>query len=489
MSTLQNRRRPLWTAYEAAAASGGSLLCRGADRLEDGRVSADDWQVEGISFDTRSLQAGDLFVALHGARDGHDFIRDAAERGARAALVSRIPDETPASLPLLKVPDTVAGLSSLGAAARDRNFGQLIAVTGSVGKTTTKEMLRSALATAGTVHAAEKSFNNHLGVPTSLASLPDRSDYGVFEIGMNHSGEITPLTALVRPHVAIITTVAPAHLGNFASVDEIAAAKGEILSGVRPGGVAILNADNEYYDYLVSTARSFGIERVIPFGSDEKSDGGVRLISYVGTGRDCTATVSVEGEEISFRLASPGRHLAMNALAVLAAAKAVGAPLAQAISGLEQFRAGEGRGAQHQMPLENGSITILDEAYNANPASMAAAFAVLGSMTPEMGGRRIAVLGEMKELGDSSHALHASLGLPISEARIHKVWLAGMDMASLRDGLAVGKLGGWAETAMELEAGLVADLQPGDVVLFKGSNASGIGALLSSILAKQTRQE
>ncbi|MEM9234449.1 MAG: UDP-N-acetylmuramoyl-tripeptide--D-alanyl-D-alanine ligase [Pseudomonadota bacterium] len=476
--TYSLSRPPLWSAYEAAAATGGEL-CQGDE----------DWQVTGISFDTRSLQPGDLFVALEGVRDGHDFLKAAAGKGAAAALVSKVPRDVPDNLPLLKVPDPLAALSALGAAARDRNFGRLVAVTGSVGKTTTKEMLRAALAPAGVVHAAERSFNNHLGVPASLASLPDKADFGVFEIGMNHAGEITPLTALVRPHAAIITAIAPAHLGNFNSVDEIAAAKAEILTGVRPGGTAILPADSEYFEYLVEQAKAAGIAHIIPFGSDEKAAKGVQLLSYAGTGSDCSATVRAGGEEYSFRLSSPGRHLAMNALTVIASGLAIGVPVAQILHGLETFSAGEGRGAQHVVEIEGGTLTILDEAYNANPVSMGAALAVLGGIEPGPEGRRIAVLGEMKELGDTSRDLHAGLAVPIDEAGVDRVWLAGVDMAALRDRLAAEKVVGWSESASGIAEGLSADLRPGDVVLFKGSNASGIGAVLASFLANHARPE
>lgn len=482
-------RKSLWSAYEAAAATSGVLLRGGQGRQQDGRSGADDWQVFGISFDTRSLAPGDLFVAIEGARDGHDFLCMAAEKGASAALVSKVPEDAPEGLPLLKVTDTLEGLRALGVAARDRNFGKLVAVTGSVGKTTTKEMLRAVLSVAGRVHAAEKSFNNHLGVPASLAALPGSADFGVFEIGMNHAGEITPLTGLVRPHVAIITAIAPAHLAHFKSVDEIAAAKAEILTGLRPGGTAILPADSDYFEFLKSEADSLGVTRIIPFGESEAAEPGIRLLGYRGSAIGSTVTATAEGEEITFKLSSPGKHLAMNALTVIAAARAMGVPMEQVLQGLENFRAGEGRGAQHEIRLEGGMLTILDEAYNANPASMAAALAVLAGMQPGPGGRRIAVLGEMKELGDSSAALHAGLALPISQARVDRVWLAGKDMAALRDGLALPTLGGWAEEAAGLEAELEKDLRAGDVVLFKGSNASGIGAVLASFLAKHARPE
>ncbi|RFB04350.1 UDP-N-acetylmuramoyl-tripeptide--D-alanyl-D-alanine ligase [Parvularcula marina] len=468
---------PLWSSHEAAAATGGKL------------VGEADWQVRGISFDTRTLKPGDLFVALEGARDGHDFLGVAAEKGAGAALVSKVPGDAPAGLPLLQVADTLDGLGALGAAARDRHFGKLVAVTGSVGKTTTKEMLRAALSPFGQVHAAEKSFNNHLGLPASLASMPSDSDFGVFEIGMNHSGEITPLVGLVRPHAAIITAIAPAHLAHFASVDEIAAAKAEILSGLRPGGTAILPSDSHYAGFLTEEARSHGVRHIIPFGETGAAEAGVMLTEYQGYAGGSTVIFQLDGETHDLMLSSPGKHLAMNALAVIAAGHAIGLPIKQVIQGLEKFRAGEGRGAQHKIEVEGGTLTILDEAYNANPASMAAALSVLAGMQPGPGGRRIAVLGEMKELGESAAALHAELAVPIAQARVDQVWLAGKDMTSLKDGLATNMLAGWSEDAAGLEDEIAKDLRAGDIVLFKGSNASGIGAVLASFLAKHVRPE
>lgn len=479
----------LWTAYEAAAATGGQLLLGGHGRHEDARAGADNWVACGISFDTRSLAPGDLFVALQGARDGHDFLGTAASKGASAALVSRIPDNAPPGLPLLKVADPLKALEQLGIAARQRNFGKLIAVTGSVGKTTTKEMLRAALSVAGRVHAAQKSFNNHLGVPTSLASLPQSADFGVFEIGMNHAGEITPLVGLVKPHVAIVTAIAPAHLEHFNSVEDIARAKAEILSGVRAGGTAVLPADSEFYPLLREMAEEQGITRLIPFGESDIAAMGGQLLDYRPEGEGAEVKARLLGTEVTFRLGAAGRHLAMNALAVIVAATSAGAPLEVVLKGLEEFRAGEGRGARHEVNLDGGTVLLLDEAYNANPASMAAALEVLGGVSPEGEGRRVAVLGAMKELGPAGAALHAGLAGPLERAGVAKVLLSGEEMQALKEALPAETLAGYAPTGEGLVEALEEILRPGDVVLFKGSNASGIGAVLREFLAKHARPE
>ncbi|WOI52127.1 UDP-N-acetylmuramoyl-tripeptide--D-alanyl-D-alanine ligase [Parvularcula sp. LCG005] len=467
---------PLWTALEARAATCGQL------------AGGDEWVVSGLSIDTRTLRSGEMFVALKDARDGHDFIQAAREAGATAALAS---DATAAANgPALMVEDTLTGLSALAAAARDRNFGKLIAVTGSAGKTSTKEMLRAALAPSGKVHAAQKSFNNHIGVPLTLAALPANARFGVFEIGMNHAGEITPLVGLVRPHVAIITTIAAAHLEFFDSVDGIAAAKAEILTGLRPGGVAVLPADSDYYDFLCDEAGRNGVTTIIPFGESARAQWGVRLLDYDPDGAGpAKLTVSVEGEKKIFTLDSPGRHQASNACAVIAAALASGATVDSVIAGLERFAAGSGRGATHVMTIRGATVHIIDESYNANPASMAAALKVLGTTRQGTEGRRIAVLGEMRELGKDSDVFHRQLTTPIAEAGVDMVYTAGPGMVPLRDALGSGVHRAHAEQALDLIEPLLADLQDGDIVLFKGSNASRVGPLLDAFLSNATMGE
>lgn len=475
---------PLWTAYEAAAATGGTLLLPGgAGAVADGRAAAADrWQVGGISFDTRSLAPGDLFAALEGDRDGHDFLGAARDAGAVAALVHKVPDDAPAGLPLLKVADTLGGLEALGAAARDRCFGRLIAVTGSVGKTTVKEMLRAALGQKARVHAARASFNNHLGVPMSLGTLPATSDYGIFEIGMNHAGEITPLTALVKPHVAIITAIAPAHLENFDNIEGIARAKAEILTGLRPGGAAVLPADSEHFGLLRDAATAAGVERILPFG-ETVMPGAWRLVFY-DEAEGWAEAVDPQGLRFSFMLRAPGRHMALNALAVIAAAEAAGARREDVLTGIGQFTPGAGRGARRTLTLEKGTAEVLDESYNANPASMRAALALLKAAKPRASGRRIVVLGGMKELGSTGPALHAALAEPIADAGAAAVYLAGKEMGPLAAVLKDGTLKAHEQDATALLGRLNADLVDGDIVLFKGSNASRIGALLQQLMAK-----
>ncbi|ADM09993.1 hypothetical protein PB2503_09704 [Parvularcula bermudensis HTCC2503] len=472
---------PLWTVREIIAATGAAL--RGAGEGE----TLGERPVYGLSFDTRSLAKGDLFIALSGARDGHDFAQAAADKGAAAALLTHRPADLSEALPGLMVDDPLRALEDLARAARQRCFGALVAVTGSVGKTTTKEMLRAALSPLGEVHAAAKSFNNHIGVPISLASLPQQAAFGVFEIGMNHAGEITPLVDLVRPHVAIITSVAAVHLENFSSVDGIADAKAEILSGIRRGGAAVLPSDNPYYERLVSRARECGVERIVPFGFGDGARPGIWGTAPVMIEGGSRTEIAIAGERHVLELGVPGTHQVSNALAVIAAGAALGLDLESMIEGLASFRAGAGRGARHHVTIRGKKVLVLDESYNANPTSMASALAQLGETEPVAGGRRLAVLGEMKELGPTSDALHAGLAGPIEDAGTARVWLAGSGMAPLRDALPADRVAEWAPKAPDLLSNLVDSLEQGDVVLFKGSNAAGIGALLEAFLAKTDR--
>ena len=391
----------LWTAYEAAAATGGALCARGGGD----NWTAEEWSALGISIDTRNLKPGEIFVALRDARDGHEFLNNAFEAGAAAALVARAPEDAPDGAPLLVVNDTLEGLRDLAAAARMRNFGKRIAVTGSVGKTSTKEILRGILSPAGAVHAADKSFNNHWGVPLTLARMPMMADYGVFEIGMNHPGEITPLSGLVRPHAAIVTTVAAAHLEFFKSVEEIAEAKAEIFSGLASGGVAVLPFDNPHFDLLKKRAEEAGAGGFVTFG--EKAGADFQLLDYQPTSTGARIKANIKSKTQTFDTGLPGRHQAVNSLAALAAADAVGAPLAPAIAALATQTPAEGRGARAEIKTGRGTATLIDESYNANPASMAAAISLLGAALTPQGGRRIAVLGQMLELGPDGPSLHA----------------------------------------------------------------------------------
>jgi UDP-N-acetylmuramoyl-tripeptide--D-alanyl-D-alanine ligase len=474
--TVKQLYQNLWTAYEAAAATGGALCARGAAQRQ---WSAEAWSANGVSIDTRTLRPGEMFVALRDARDGHEFLKNAFEAGAVAALVARAPDDAPEGAPLLVVGDTLEGLRDLAAAARMRNFGKRIAVTGSAGKTSTKEILRAALAPSGEAHAADKSFNNHWGVPLTLAQLPLFADFSVFEIGMNHAGEIAPLAQLVRPHAAIVTTVAPAHLEFFDSVEDIAEAKAEIFTGLARGGVAILPMDNDYFGLLKKRAEEAGAAGYASFGEKDGAD--FQLLDYRDDGAGARLKTKIKGEIHAFSVGLPGRHQAKNMLAALAAVDAVGADLPAAIGALSSLRPGEGRGARAAIPVAGGVATLIDESYNANPASMAAAIALLGAAPAGPGGRRIAVLGEMLELGDDAPAMHAALAKALVAAKIDRVYASGALMRHLWDALPPAMQGLYAGSAVGL-VGPVADaVAPGDVVMVKGSNASKVSAVARAL--------
>ena len=479
----------LWNAYEAAAATGGALCARGGDPKS---WTAEEWSAGGVSIDTRTLKPGDIFVALRDARDGHEFLKSAFEAGASAALVARAPEDAPEGAPLLVVGDTLEGLRDLARAARTRNFGKRVAVTGSAGKTSTKEILRAVLGSDGVVHAADKSFNNHWGVPLTLARLPMRSDYGVFEIGMNHPGEITPLTGLVRPHAAIVTTVAAAHLEFFKSVEEIAEAKAEIFSGLASGGVAVLPFDNEFFPLLKKRAEEAGAASFISFGEKDGAD--FQLLDYKAEGAGAKLKAKIKGETIEFFAGVPGRHQATNMLAALAAADAVGCPLDGAIRALAGITPSKGRGARTQIAVEGGMATLIDESYNANPASMAAAIGLLGASepgqgNPDGGGRRIAILGEMLELGPESAALHEKLVSELVAAKVDRVYAAGQLMRHLWDALPPDMRGLHAGDAVGLVGPVLDAVAPGDVVMVKGSNASKVSAVARALKESGHKEE
>ncbi|MBI1394082.1 MAG: UDP-N-acetylmuramoyl-tripeptide--D-alanyl-D-alanine ligase [Alphaproteobacteria bacterium] len=480
---------PLWTAYEVAAATGGALCARPSASASAfapsegaGAWIAEEWTAAGISIDTRSLRAGDIFVALKAARDGHEFLDAAFRAGASAALVDTIGESAPRDAPLVVVEDALAGLTRLATAARRRNFGKRVAITGSAGKTSTKEMMRTVFSGFGEAHAADKSLNNHIGVPLTLARMPLRADFGVFEIGMNHAGEITPLVRLVQPHVAIITTVGEAHLENFPSVEGIARAKAEIMLGLVKGGVAVLPIDNEHFDLLAQLARDAGVERIMTFGENARAD--VRLLDYQTDGIVGHARAFAAGSRLSFEVGAPGRHQAMNALAVLAAAYALGLPVNHAAARLARFGAGGGRGLQRMVRLDGGRrVAILDESYNANPSSARAAIALLGAMTRPKGGRKIVVLGDMLELGPDSPALHAGLLEALLAAGVDKVYSAGALARHLYDAAPDEMKGAAADDAATLSELVKMALLDGDIVMVKGSNASKVSRVVDALVA------
>lgn len=461
---------PVWTAAEARAATGG--IAEGA------------WTATGVSIDSRSVATGDLFVAIRGpVFDGHDFVAAAMANGAAAAMVDHRPEDVVADAPMLVVDDTMAGLEALARAARRRAQARIVAVTGSVGKTGVKEALRHVLSRQGETTASASSLNNHWGVPLSVARMPAGARFGVFEIGMNHPGEITPLSQLVRPHVAIVTTVEAAHTEFFSSVAQIAEAKAEIFEGLDASGVAVLNRDNPHYDLLATRAREAGAKRIIAFGRHAEAD--ARLIDDARAdngGRRVRAIL--DGRETDYVVGMPGAHWAMNSLAVLAAVAALGADTVKAASALADLKPLPGRGRIHRLKLADGECTLVDESYNANPASMRAAIATLAETPVGPGGRRIAVLGDMRELGADSAAMHAELAQVLTAQGIDLAFTAGAEMTHLRAALPADRIGGWADSGADLSQTVRAALRPGDVVMVKGSNASGMKAVVDALVAE-----
>jgi len=437
--------------------------------------------VTGLSIDSRTIASGEAYFAIRGdIHDGHDFVAAALQAGAALAVVEGVQrDRFAGDAPLLVVDDVLAALRDLARAARARLAGQVIAVTGSVGKTSTKEALRRVLAAQGETHASAASFNNHWGVPLSLARCPASARFAVFEIGMNHAGEIEPLVRMVRPQIAIITTVEPVHLEFFAGIEAIADAKAEILVGLEPGGVAVLNRDNSQFMRLRRRAGELDIDRIVSFGADEKSD--ARLID-VSLHSACSAVhANILGHDVTYKLGMPGRHMAMNSLAVLAAASLAGADLALAALSLSQIEPAAGRGVRRTLGLASGEATLIDESYNANPASMAAALSVLGQAALGPHGRRIAVLGDMLELGPTSPALHRGLNEAIKASHIDLVYCCGPLMRNLWDALSTGKRGGYAGSAAELEAQAVAAIRAGDAIMVKGSLGSKMKTIVNAL--------
>jgi len=461
---MSDSQSPLWTSLEATTATGGK--------------STFNWAAFGVSIDTRTLQTGDLFIAHSGDnRDGHAFVADALNKGAAAAMVHRRPDDAPATAPLLIVQNTRSALEALGRAARLRSAAQIVAVTGSAGKTTTKEMLRLVLSRSGEVAASAASYNNHWGVPLSLARMPRDVGYGVFEIGMNHAGEIRALVKPVRPQVAAITTVAPAHLEYFGTVEAIADAKAEIFEGIETGGVAILPAENSQFERLKARARAVGVSRILSFGSSAGAD--ARLISASAHGEGQKILADIKGTRLAFAIGAAGTHIAMNAIAALLAARELGADIAKGADALVNFTALKGRGAR----FSAGGIEIIDESYNANPASMAAALDLLAKTQPADGGRRIVALGDMLELGGESAALHRALARNIAAAKADKVFLCGVQMQSLWQVLPLAVRGFYSEQSSELAPEIMSTVQKGDVILVKGSFGSRMSVIIDALRA------
>lgn len=443
--------------------------------------------IPGISIDSRTLNSGEAFFAITGEnRDGHQFVDAALKAGAGAAVVAA--DKLvvmPANAPLLAVEDVLEGLRDLARAARARTQAKVIAVTGSVGKTGTKEALRLAFSPEGNVHASAASYNNHWGVPLSLARCPQGARFAIFEMGMNHPGELMPLSKLARPHVAIITTVEPVHLEYFRSVAAIADAKGEIFSGLEPGGAAILNRDNAQFARLKRHATAAGVKRVVAFGEHAKAD--ARLVKCALLPTSSTVQANILGAEVTYRLGTPGRHLVLNSLAVLAAVVLAGADLALAALALGDLQPVVGRGTRINLQLPGGAALLIDESYNANPASMRAALALLGQMPVGSRGRRIAVLGDMLELGAKAAAMHRALAEPVLENAVDLVFCAGPQMRKLWQALPSERRGGYADDSGELATQVLDAIRGGDAIMVKGSLGSRMGPIVKALERRYAR--
>ncbi len=485
---------PLWEIDEFITATGGRPL----GEMPQG--------IDGISIDTRSLQPGDAFFAIKGDQfDGHSFATLAAGKGAALAVVSeeKLAALGSLNLPLVIVHDVLEAMGLLAVAARARSKAKIIAVTGSVGKTTTKEMLATLLAPCGKVHASAASYNNHWGVPLSLSRMAVDTKFAVFEIGMNHPGEITPLVAMVRPHVAVITNIAAAHLGFFKNINEIASAKAEIFSGIVKGGSALINRDIKQYKMLSNMAEEAGVKAVSAFGEKRGAKFGIKELMATRAGSHIRARLG--NENIELNLGLPGFHMAFNLMAALGAASLAGADMALVTGAISEISAVKGRGKTRIFGKGGNAITLIDESYNANPASMAAALNVLAMHQPTAKGRRVAILGDMLELGNSSHKLHKGLVKPIRDAKIERLWLAGAEIAALADELQNGEasgnrssvdlagvdlaevdLAGHYDSAAQMEAALLADLRPGDVIMVKASLGIKFGPLVEAITNQLT---
>ena len=443
--------------------------------------------VAGISIDSRTLAKSDAFFAIQGEnRDGHEFVGGALKAGAGLAVVARGQEQRFSGAPLLIIPDVLEGLRDLARAARARLHARVVAVTGSVGKTGTKEALRLALSANGETHASVSSYNNHWGVPLSLARCLESVKYAVFEIGMNHAGEITPLTKLVRPQVAIITTIEPVHLEYFGSLEKIADAKAEIFAGIEKGGATVLNRDNGQYERLVAAAETAGVGRIVSFGAHDGAD--ARLLRVSLQADSSTIEARILGQPVTYRLGVPGRHLVLNSLAALAAASLVGADLALAALALNNLKPARGRGARTLLTVPGGAVLLIDESYNANPASMRAAIALLGQAEVGDCGRRIAVLGDMLELGPTGAQLHGAIAEAVEAAKIDLVYCSGPLMRALWEALPSRVRGGYAETAAGLETTVLDAIRAGDAVMVKGSLGSKMGPIVRALERKFPRQ-
>jgi UDP-N-acetylmuramoyl-tripeptide--D-alanyl-D-alanine ligase len=471
LNTPPTNITPLWHGHDVALCTRGAVP----------PPSTQNWAATGVSIDSRTVTKGDLFIALKGpAHDGHDHVAAALRAGAMAALVSHIPANLPPNAQLVIVQDTFIGLQDLGRRARARAQGKIIAVTGSVGKTGSKEQLRTMLTACGNVAASQGSFNNHWGVPLSLALLPETAHFGVFELGMNHAGELQDLSRQVQPHVALITNVEAVHLEFFASVAAIADAKAEIFMGMNAASTAVLNRDNPHYARLVGHARTQGIQNILSFGSTVGVD--AQLLDYTAEAESGFIQAQIFGKPLRFRIGAAGLHYAFNALGTLLAAHAAGADMATCAAALAAYHPPSGRGARQTIPLpQGGMITLIDESYNASPVATRAAIQTLGQTTPSKNGRRIAVLGDMRELGATAPQLHADLATPLSEAKIDQLYCCGHIIEGLFATVPSAMRGAYASDSKTLAPKVAAALRDGDVVLVKGSKSVHMELIITAL--------
>tara|TARA_R110000787_G_scaffold63679_4_gene143517 strand:- start:85228 stop:86667 length:1440 start_codon:yes stop_codon:yes gene_type:complete len=464
---------PLWRADEAADATNGKLLPSDAGA---------DWQASGVSIDTRTLNHGDLYTAIKGPNhDGHDHVADAFAKGAAAAMVEHLVEGLGREAKLLQVASTEHGLRALAAAARARTDAKICAITGSVGKTGTKELLAAALGSQGRVTATAGNLNNHYGLPLSLARMPADTDFGVFEMGMNHAGEIAPLSTLAKPHVAMITNVEAVHIEYFESIEGIAAAKAEIFTGLEPDGVAVISRDSPFFDYLSAKAKDAGAKMVWGFGVHSFSN--ARLLAFEPDAEGARVEATVGSQHIKYRLSMPGKHWALNSVGVLAAAQSMGADLQKTAEALKSVKPPKGRGQMLAIRVDEGLLTVIDETYNASPVAMRAAFNVLAAHKPGRGGRRIVVLGDMLELGDDSEREHSALADDIQAHDFDQVFVCGQYMSDILSALPQDMQGARAATSQQLAAKLADKVRSGDLVMVKGSAGSHMGYVIEALKA------
>lgn len=451
----------IWTSANIAKVTGGEML--------------GEWNVSGISIDSRTAKAGDLFVPLKDARDGHDFIPMARDAGVGGVLSER---ETQA--PAVIVKDSLAALTALGQAGCARSTALRIGVTGSVGKTSVKDALFHLFSKFGTTHKSLASYNNHWGVPLTMARMPEASQYGVFELGMNHAGEMSALSTLLKPDVALITTVAGAHLAHFENIEAIARAKAEIIDGLSPDGVLILNADNDYTDLIKSIASEAGIraENILTFGHADDND--VAIVDVRKHPLVTNIRLRIDGQQIDVTLPLIGDHWVSNTAAIMAVAKAAGLNLRKSAMRLRTLQPTAGRGKTHTLSIGGKAFILIDESYNANPASMRAAIDVLSMHE----GRKLAVLGDMFELGADELKLHAALAEPLEAANAARVFVTGECMRALRGALPQPMRAAWSQNWEQAKTALLSELEEGDVVLLKGSNATGLGRLATALISE-----